>query len=224
MKQYRGIWEKANGPIPIDEKGRKYEIHHIDGNKNNNSLSNLVCVTIQEHYEIHYRQGDYGAAFRIAQRIGIDPKIKSQLASMANKKRFEKNCHPFLDKKVRAKAANVIAKRVKKGIQGLQNQETVDKAVCAKREKYTKKDLAAFAKKGWDKWKKEGNDAKERTQKGSKEGAKRTRNTNWYHKLTGEHLRTTPDDPRLKNGWIKGRFNGKELSRKANLSKLKNKK
>lgn len=223
MQHYRRIWEKINGPTPIDEQGRKYEIHHLDGNRNNNDLSNLACISIKEHYEIHYKQGDYGAAFRIAQRMGIDPKIKSQLASMANKQRIDKGEHPFLDKQVRKKAANKVAKRVKKGIQGLQNKEVMNKAIKAKKEKYTKDDFSSFAKKGWDKWKQEGNDVKSRTKKGSIEGAKKTKNTAWYHDLNGKHLRTFPDDPRLKNGWIKGRFNGKELSRKANLTKLKNK-
>jgi len=51
---YRKIWENIYGPIP---KG--YEIHHIDGNRMNNDIENLRCVSIEEHYEIHYKQGDY---------------------------------------------------------------------------------------------------------------------------------------------------------------------
>lgn len=27
---YRAVWINANGPIPIDEDGRSYEIHHIE--------------------------------------------------------------------------------------------------------------------------------------------------------------------------------------------------
>lgn len=50
---YRKIWEKENGPIPKDENGRSYDIHHIDGNRKNNSIENLMCVSIQDHYEIH---------------------------------------------------------------------------------------------------------------------------------------------------------------------------
>jgi hypothetical protein len=30
--KYRKVWEKINGPIPKDDLGRSYEIHHIDGN------------------------------------------------------------------------------------------------------------------------------------------------------------------------------------------------
>lgn len=53
---YRQIWEKTYGPIPTDDTGRKYEIHHIDGNKKNNSIENLKCISIEEHYKIHLNQ------------------------------------------------------------------------------------------------------------------------------------------------------------------------
>lgn len=53
---YRKIWEDVNGPIPTDEFGRSYEIHHKDGNRKNNCLSNLICVSLEEHYEIHSKQ------------------------------------------------------------------------------------------------------------------------------------------------------------------------
>ena len=30
---YRKIYEKVYGPIPREDNGRSFEIHHIDGNK-----------------------------------------------------------------------------------------------------------------------------------------------------------------------------------------------
>jgi len=53
---YRKLWENTYGKIPKDEKGRSFEIHHIDGNRKNNKIDNLKCVSIEEHYEIHIRQ------------------------------------------------------------------------------------------------------------------------------------------------------------------------
>jgi len=51
---YRKIWEEHNKKsIP---KG--YHIHHIDGDKSNNSPYNLICVSAKEHYEIHFNRGD----------------------------------------------------------------------------------------------------------------------------------------------------------------------
>jgi hypothetical protein len=66
---YRKIYESKFGKIPKDKNGRSYEIHHIDGNHNNNSLDNLICVSIEEHYKIHLEQGDFNAANLIADRI-----------------------------------------------------------------------------------------------------------------------------------------------------------
>lgn len=66
---YRRIWENHNGPIPTDELGRSYEIHHIDGNRNNNTIGNLQCVSLEEHYLIHLSQGDYHAAKMIKNRV-----------------------------------------------------------------------------------------------------------------------------------------------------------
>lgn len=42
------VWEKHNGKIP---KG--YQIHHIDGDKENNSIENLQLVTPKEHSKHH---------------------------------------------------------------------------------------------------------------------------------------------------------------------------
>ena len=71
VQGYRSIWIKNFGEIPIDEEGRSYEIHHIDGDCSNNDLSNLQCVSIKEHFYIHYNQGDFEAAIIIADRLGL---------------------------------------------------------------------------------------------------------------------------------------------------------
>jgi len=68
---HRKIWEQNFGKIPKDKKGRTYEIHHIDGNHKNNNLENLICVTIEEHYKIHYENKDYGACVMIAKRMEL---------------------------------------------------------------------------------------------------------------------------------------------------------
>lgn len=95
---YRKIWEHFNGPIPKDEQGRSYEIHHIDGNHSNNHIDNLQCVSIQEHYDIHFSQGDWGACNRIGQRMDISPITMSELSSKCQKERVENGTHHFLDR------------------------------------------------------------------------------------------------------------------------------
>jgi hypothetical protein len=53
---YRKIWEHHYGKIPKDDYGRTFDIHHIDGNRNNNSIGNLICLSIEDHYKIHLKQ------------------------------------------------------------------------------------------------------------------------------------------------------------------------
>lgn len=51
---HRLIWEKFKGPIP---KG--HHIHHIDGNKLNNSIENLECMSHSDHLRLHMKaQGE----------------------------------------------------------------------------------------------------------------------------------------------------------------------
>ena len=52
------VWEYYNGPIP-----HGYEIHHKDGNKHNNSIENLACLTPSEHHSLHMQQFMQDKAF-----------------------------------------------------------------------------------------------------------------------------------------------------------------
>ena len=93
---YRKIYEKHYGPIPCESNGRSYEIHHIDGNHNNNDITNLRLVTIKEHYDIHHSQGDWGACQAIALRIEQFSENISTLASKSNRERVNNGTHHLL--------------------------------------------------------------------------------------------------------------------------------
>ena len=90
------VWKKYYGEIPKDTNGRSYEIHHIDGNHTNNHPDNLMCVSIDEHYEIHKSQGDWGAAFLIARRMFVQPDDISEIAKNSSIKRLTEGTHNFL--------------------------------------------------------------------------------------------------------------------------------
>lgn len=102
---YRKIYQKECGEIPIDENNIPYEIHHKDGNHSNNQIENLVCLSIDEHYNIHYQQGDYAAAMLISKRKqeyldGVyDKEVLSKLSKLQNKIRIENGTHNFLKQK-----------------------------------------------------------------------------------------------------------------------------
>lgn len=96
MSSYRKVYEKHYGPIPVDENGRTYEIHHINGDHSDNRIENLKAVTIVEHYKIHYDQGDWFAAALIGSKMKISPQELSELSKRINKKRVEDGTHNFL--------------------------------------------------------------------------------------------------------------------------------
>lgn len=95
---YRRIWESHFGPIPSDDSGRPYEVHHLDGDRNNNDISNLICVSIEDHYRIHHDQGDWGSAGAVLRRINNpqDHNTLSHLSKKSNQERIEKGTHNFL--------------------------------------------------------------------------------------------------------------------------------
>ena len=47
------VWEKYNGKIPDG-----YHIHHIDGNKDNNDISNLELMKASDHISMHSRSAE----------------------------------------------------------------------------------------------------------------------------------------------------------------------
>lgn len=85
---YRKIWSNHYGPIPIDDNGRSYEIHHIDGDRTNNNIENLQCVSIIDHFNIHLNQNDLLAAAAIFSRMKIDKDYQKILNSEAGKQAF----------------------------------------------------------------------------------------------------------------------------------------
>jgi hypothetical protein len=92
---YRKIYECHFGSIPLDENNRKYEIHHIDGNRLNNTIENLQCLSIQEHYNIHFKQKDFRACVLIARKMKLSPEIISELTKEANQEKVKLGIHPF---------------------------------------------------------------------------------------------------------------------------------
>ena len=76
---YRKIYEAHYGPIPTQKDGKTYEVHHLDGNHSNNTPTNLTAITIQEHFDIHFAQGDYDACTLIIKRLDWPPHTRLDL-------------------------------------------------------------------------------------------------------------------------------------------------
>ena len=92
-REYIKIYKQHYGEIPKDSQGRSYDIHHIDGDYTNNDLSNLVALSIEEHYNLHKAQGDWGAVFALAKRLNVSQEEKSEVARNSNLARAKAGTH-----------------------------------------------------------------------------------------------------------------------------------
>ena len=53
IPEHRLVWEKEMGSIPEGN-----QVHHINGNRLDNNINNLVCISCSEHTKLHWKQGD----------------------------------------------------------------------------------------------------------------------------------------------------------------------
>ena len=113
---YRKIYEHHYGTIPKDDLGRSYEIHHLDGNPNNNISSNLIAVSVQQHYDIHYSQNDLDACLLIAWRLGKSTDEMSDLATRSLLEKIKNKTHPWTNPE---HSKNIQKKRIDNGTHNL---------------------------------------------------------------------------------------------------------
>ena len=129
---YRKLYKEFYGEIPKDEDGRSFEIHHKDGNSNNNSKENLIALSIQDHYNIHFEQGDFGACIKIATKMKLMPGELSKIVSLNNKKMVEEGRHPFMTDQFKVKRSELSTDRavalLEEGKHNFQNPKIMEKA------------------------------------------------------------------------------------------------
>jgi hypothetical protein len=92
-REYRKIYVQHHGEIPKDSQGRSYDIHHIDGDYTNNDLSNLLALSIEEHYNLHKSQRDWGAVWALAKRLRLSQAEKSAVVRNMNLARARNGTH-----------------------------------------------------------------------------------------------------------------------------------
>jgi hypothetical protein len=93
---YRKIYESHHGKIP---KG--YHIHHIDGNPFNNEISNLQCVSPEEHAEIHKNEFTKWASVggKKGGNLTRDLKLGFHSGTEEQKSQWAKNAASKVDRK-----------------------------------------------------------------------------------------------------------------------------
>lgn len=94
---YRKIYENHHGPIPIDSDGKSYDIHHKNFDRTNNVPDNLIALSINDHYDLHYSLGHYNACRLISkQRMNKSAEELSALAKKAALKMIDDGIHPWV--------------------------------------------------------------------------------------------------------------------------------
>lgn len=63
---HRAVWEYYNGEIPTG-----WQVHHIDGDVDNNDISNLQCMPAKEHLKLHAEKNSENAEYVAKQRQSI---------------------------------------------------------------------------------------------------------------------------------------------------------
>jgi len=88
------VWEEFMGvEVPFDDNGKRFVIHHLDQNPNNNDILNLVCMTDSEHSRWHGKNISEETKLKIGEsRIGKkhteETKLKMSKATKGKKKRI----------------------------------------------------------------------------------------------------------------------------------------
>ena len=133
---YRKLWEDIHGKIPKDENGRTYDIHHIDGNRKNNSIDNLICLSIEDHYKIHLKQfedtkseKEFRSLVFLSKRIGRDVhKLTGWTVSQETREKIKnslqgKKRHPDVIEKMKIKLTGYkwSEEQKKSRVDGLKN-------------------------------------------------------------------------------------------------------
>jgi len=137
-REYKRIYESYYGAIPKDEDGRSYEIHHIDGNHSNNDPLNLVALSIREHYDVHYNQGDWWACLRIGEKMKVSPELISELASKAQKERVINGTHHLLGGKIQSEyQKKLVAEKSHPWLSGTLQRESQKIRVETKKHQWT---------------------------------------------------------------------------------------
>lgn len=137
---YRNIYEANVGPIPTDEEGRTYDIHHLDGDRTNNDPTNLVALSIDEHFRVHYEQGDWMACHAIGLRMKLSPEEISSLSKRTQEERIKQGNHPFVDSEWQSRQGKKANKRrLEQGthnwLGSTTNQEMLDKGIHPSQQK-----------------------------------------------------------------------------------------
>lgn len=92
------VWEKHNGPVP-----EGCDIHHIDHDRSNNEIENLVAIPESEHHKLHMAERDKLELTYIMETCARPKAVewhKSAQGHEWHKQQYENSLAPKLEEKI----------------------------------------------------------------------------------------------------------------------------
>lgn len=81
VPEHRFVWEQVNGR----KLNKNEKVHHIDGNKGNNTPENLVALTNSEHQKLHSAANGYTAKKEAQKKKVKNPEYRKKLSESGKK-------------------------------------------------------------------------------------------------------------------------------------------
>lgn len=184
--KHRKVWETYYNSCLLPG----VEIHHIDGNYNNNEITNLMPVTIEEHFLIHYSQQDYPACKAILLRMESNPILMAECSSIIQQQKWKDGTHNFqkIPKEKRlqiSRAVGAMTRDMKIGIHKINSDPLLVKENARNGGK------AAWAKKAG-------------FLNPAKSGSNYVKNTKWWINMTTKERKRSLESPGVT--WKRGMY------------------
>ena len=120
MTKYQELWIEHYGEIPREPNGKLYEIHHINGDHDDNRIENLMALTKSEHAKLHAAEkladGTHimlgGEIQRRRVANGTHNMLGGEIARELGRKRMADGTHHFLNSEHQKKASARAARKI----------------------------------------------------------------------------------------------------------------
>jgi hypothetical protein len=112
VREHIKVWEEfMEVEVPFDDNGVRCHIHHLDGDKTNNDILNLVCMTDFDHRSYHSKNMSEESRKNISINNKGKHKNHKKFSEETKKKISENTKKAMQDPKIRKKMSESLKGR-----------------------------------------------------------------------------------------------------------------